>query len=95
MSDDANSIEVLNTSAQGRLRAIVERLERMAEDKAAIQADMKEVFAEAKGDGFDVKTIRAVLKIRATDRAKRQEAEALIDLYMSALGELPLFRSAA
>lgn len=82
------SPDVMNSNAQGRLRTIIERLERLDEDKDAILADMKEVFAEAKGEGYDVKTLRKVLKIRKQDRAKRQEEEAILDLYLSALGEV-------
>lgn len=87
--------DALNTTAQGKLKALFERIERMEEDRVALAADLKEVFAEAKADGFDVKIMRKVLKRRKTDRAKLQEEEALIDLYSSALGDLPLFRSAA
>lgn len=82
------SPDVLTSAAQGRLRSIVERLERLEEDKKAVMADQKEVFAEAKGDGYDVKTLRKVLRIRAQDKAKRQEEEAVLDLYLSALGEI-------
>ncbi|MCA3717602.1 DUF2312 domain-containing protein [Brevundimonas sp.] len=91
MADDASfdaSPDVLTSAAQGRLRTIVERLERLEEDKQAIMADQKEVFAEAKGEGYDVKTLRKVLRIRKQDRAKRQEEEAILDLYLSALGEV-------
>ena len=91
MADDAAfdaNPDVLTASAQGRLRSIVERLERLEEDKKAVMADMKEVFAEAKGEGYDVKTLRKVLRIRAQDKAKRQEEEALVDLYLSAIGGL-------
>jgi uncharacterized protein (UPF0335 family) len=88
MADDAHSIEVLNTTAQGQLKSILERIERLEEDKAGVMADLKEVYAEAKGNGFDVKIIRKVVRLRKTDRAKRQEEEALIDLYMSAIGEI-------
>jgi uncharacterized protein (UPF0335 family) len=91
MPDDASfdaSPDVLTSAAQGRLRTIVERLERLEEDKQAIMADQKEVFAEAKGEGYDVKTLRKVLRIRKQDRAKRQEEEAILDLYLSALGEV-------
>jgi uncharacterized protein (UPF0335 family) len=83
-----NSDDVLNESAQGRLRTIIERAERLEADKAAVQNDLKEVFAEAKGEGFDVKILRKVIRLRKMDRAKRQEEEALIDLYMSAIGSL-------
>ena len=91
MADDASfdaNPDVLTASAQGRLRTIVERLERLEEDKKAVMADQKEVFAEAKGEGYDVKTLRKVLRIRAQDKAKRQEEEAILDLYLSALGEV-------
>jgi len=88
MADDANPIEVLNTTAQGQLKSILERIERLEEDKAGVMADLKEVYAEAKGNGFDVKILRKVVRLRKTDRAKRQEEEALIDLYMSAIGEI-------
>ena len=90
MPDDAAfaNPDVLNASAQGRLRTIIERLERLEEDKQAIMADMKEVFAEAKGEGYDVKTLRKVIRIRKLDKAKRQEEEAILDLYLAALGEI-------
>ena len=89
MADDAafSNPDVLTAAAQGRLRTIIERIERLEEDKAAVAADIKEVFAEAKGEGYDVKTLRKVLRIRKQDRAKRQEEEAILDLYLSALGE--------
>lgn len=82
------SPDVLTATAQGRLRSIIERLERLEEDKQAVMTDMKEVFGEAKGDGYDVKVLKKVLRIRAQDRAKRQEEEAILDLYLSALGEV-------
>jgi uncharacterized protein (UPF0335 family) len=85
---DAPASDVLSGQAQGQLKAIVERIERLEEDKAAVQADLKEVYAEAKGNGYDVKTLRKVVRIRKQDRAKRQEEEALLDLYLSAIGEL-------
>jgi uncharacterized protein (UPF0335 family) len=88
MADDANPIEVLNTTAQGQLKSILERIERLEEDKAGVMADLKEVYAEAKGNGFDTKIIRKVVRLRKQDRAKRQEEEALVDLYMSAIGEI-------
>lgn len=80
--------DVLNPAAQGRLRSIIERVERLEEDKASIATDIKEVFAEAKGEGYDVKTLRKVVRIRKQDKAKRQEEEAILDLYLSALGEV-------
>ena len=88
MADDSSSLEVLNTTAQTRLKTIIERIERLEEDKAAVAADIKEVFAEAKGEGFDVKILRKVVRLRKQDTAKRQEEEALLDLYLSAIGGL-------
>lgn len=83
-----NDPDVLTATAQGRLRSFVERLERLEEDKQAVMTDMKEVRAEAKSEGFDTATINKVIKIRAMDRTKRQEQEALLDLYLSSLGEI-------
>ncbi|MBN8551814.1 MAG: DUF2312 domain-containing protein [Caulobacterales bacterium] len=90
MADDAtfSNPDVLTAAAQGRLRTIIERIERLEEDKAAVMADLKEVFAEAKGEGYDVKTLRKVVRIRKQDKAKRQEEEAILDLYLSAIGEV-------
>ncbi|KQT50321.1 hypothetical protein ASG47_19655 [Devosia sp. Leaf420] len=72
--------------AQDQLRAIIERIERMEEEKAAIAADIKEIYAEAKGNGFDTKILRKVVTIRKQDANERAEQEALLELYMSALG---------
>ena len=88
MTDEAATLDVLNASAQGQLRAIIERIERLEEDKAVVQNDLKEVFAEAKGEGFDTKILRKVIRLRKQDKVKRQEEEALIDLYLSAIGGL-------
>ena len=88
---DANfdaSPDVLNIAAQGRLRTIIERLERLEEDKQAVMTARKEVFAEAKGEGYDVKALRKVIRLRKIDRAKREEEDAILDLYMSAVGEV-------
>ncbi|MEP1209460.1 MAG: DUF2312 domain-containing protein [Rhizobiaceae bacterium] len=75
--------------ARDQLRSIVERIERLEEEKKAIADDIKDVFAEAKGNGFDVKTLRTVVRMRKVEAAERQEQEAMLDLYMSALGMLP------
>ena len=72
--------------AQDRLRSFIERIERLEEEKTALMADIKEVYAEAKGTGFDVKTIRKVVSLRKMDESDRQEAEFLLDTYLSALG---------
>ena len=86
-SFDANS-DVLTSAAQGRLRSIIERIERLEQEKTEIAEQIKEVFAEAKGNGFDVKVLRKVVRIRKQDRAKRLEEEAILDLYLSAIGEI-------
>ena len=88
MADDAASIDTISSTAQGKLKSIIERIERLEEDKAAVANDLKEVYAEAKGEGFDTKIVRKVVRLRKQDSAKRQEEEALIDLYISAIGGL-------
>ncbi len=72
--------------AAKRLRSFIERIERLEEEKAALAADIREVYAEAKGDGFDAKTMRQIVRLRKLDSADRAEQEALLDLYKSALG---------
>lgn len=68
------------------LRAFVERLEKLEEEKRAISDDIKEVYAEAKGTGFDVKALRKIIAMRRQDKDKRREEEAMLELYLSALG---------
>ena len=72
--------------AQDQLRTIVERIERLEEEKAALGEDIREVYAEAKGNGFDTKVLRTVVRLRKQDSAERAEQEALLDLYLHALG---------
>lgn len=74
--------------AAEHLQQIVMRIERLEEDKATIAADIKEVFAEAKGHGFDTKILRQIIRLRRLDKADLQEQEALLDLYKQALGML-------
>ena len=88
MSEDQVTVDILNATAQTRLKTIIERVERLEEEKAEVMAHIKDVFAEAKGEGFDVKVLRKVIRMRKQDTAKRQEEEALIDLYLSAIGGL-------
>ena len=87
-SDDSVHADILNQAAQGQLKSIIERIERLEQEKAEIAEQIKEVFGEAKGNGFDVKILRKVVRIRKQDRAKRLEEEAILDLYMSAIGEI-------
>ena len=82
--DDMNSSG--ETVAHDQLRAFIERIERMEEEKAAIAADIKEIYAEAKGNGFDTKTLRKIVNIRKMDLNERAESEALLAMYMRALG---------
>ncbi|WP_019960950.1 DUF2312 domain-containing protein [Woodsholea maritima] len=79
--------DAIGASARDQIRAFVARIERLEEDKAAVMADMKEVYAEAKSMGFDVKVLRQVIRLRKQDRHERQEMEALLELYLGALGE--------
>ncbi len=72
----------------GHLRAFIERIERLEEEKRTIADDIKEVYAEAKGNGFDAKIMRKIVSIRRMDREKRIEEETILDLYLQALGEL-------
>ncbi|MEE4349635.1 MAG: DUF2312 domain-containing protein [Pacificimonas sp.] len=74
-----------NHSAE-QLRLFIERIERLEEEKKAIADDIKLVYGEAKGEGFDPKTMRTVVRLRAMDRNDRQEQEALLDTYKAALG---------
>lgn len=72
--------------AAEELKQFVERIERLEEEKKAVADDIKDVYAELKGRGFDAAVVRMVVKIRKTDRAERQEQEAILDLYLQALG---------
>ena len=84
MADDVT--ETSQTVAAGQLRALIERIEHLEEEKKTIADDIKEVYAEAKGTGFDTKAIRALIRMRKQDQAERQEAESILDLYKAALG---------
>jgi uncharacterized protein (UPF0335 family) len=72
--------------AADRLRSFIERIERLEEEKAALAADIREVYAEAKGTGFDTKIMRQIVKLRKMDAASRQEQDELLDLYKRAIG---------
>ena len=84
-----------NSAAQ--IQSIVDRVERLEDDKKAIASDIKDIYAEAKGNGFDVPALRAIVKIRREDSEKRKARESLIETYMHALGmlsDLPLGQAA-
>ena len=85
---------VKTTFAHGQLRQIVERIERLEEEKKTIAGDIKEVYAEAKGNGFDTKILRKVISLRKKDASERQEEESMIDVYLAALG-MPVTAEAA
>ena len=71
--------------AGDRLRSLIERIERLEEEKRTLAADIKEVYAEAKGTGFDTKIMRQVIRMRKLDKADFQEQEAMLDLYLTAM----------
>ena len=77
--------DTADTTAK-RLKSFIERVERLEEEKAAISEDIKEVFGEAKSVGFDVKTMRKVIRLRKMETDKRREEEELLELYKSAVG---------
>lgn len=77
-----------NSIAKDQLKSIIERVERLEEDKKAISDDIKDVYSEAKGNGFDVKALRRIVSLRKQDPDKRAEQEAILDTYMHALGML-------
>jgi uncharacterized protein (UPF0335 family) len=72
--------------AKEHLRSFIERIERLEEEKKALADDIREVYSEAKGTGFDTKVMRQVVRLRKMESADRQEQEAMLDLYLSALG---------
>ena len=80
--------DVLYENAQSQLKSIIERVERLEVEKAEIMEQIKEVYLEAKGNGFDDKVLKKVVRLRKTDRAKRQEEDAILDLYLAAIGEI-------
>ena len=84
MSEEKQKSEVGGIAAD-RLRSLIERIERLEEEKKGISSDIRDIFAEAKGAGFDVKTMRTILKLRKMNAADRDEQEFLIETYRKAL----------
>jgi len=76
------------TFAKDQLKAIIERIERLEEEKKTISDDIRDVYAEAKGNGFDVKALRTIVRLRKQDANERAEAETILETYMQALGML-------
>ena len=85
MADDITD-ETSQTVAAGQLRAFIERIERLEEEKRTIADGIREVYAEMKGAGFDTRAVRTIVSLRKKDQAERQEEEAMIDLYKNVLG---------
>ena len=84
--DDSDSSIAGDNVAADELRQFIDRIERMNEEKAAISADIGEIFAEAKGRGYDVKVLKLIVKMRKIDANERAEQEAILQLYMQAIG---------
>lgn len=74
------------TVAAGQLRAIIERIERLHQERDEIAGDIRDVYSEAKGNGFDTKAIKTIERLRKMDQADREEQETILDLYKAALG---------
>ena len=72
--------------AVDQLKSIIERIERLEEEKKAISEDIKDVYAESKGNGYDVKALRTIIRLRKQDPNERQEEESILETYMQALG---------
>ena len=75
--------------AHGQLKSIVERIERLEDEKKVIAGDIKEVYAEAKANGFDTKILRKVISLRKKEVSEREEEQSMLDVYMAALGMIP------
>lgn len=85
MADTETGVSVGGIAAD-RLRSVIERIERLEEEKSALQADIKDVYAEAKGIGLEPRIIRQIIRLRKKEQAERQEEEALLDVYKRAIG---------
>ena len=80
--------ETAHRFAKDQLKAFIERVERLEEEKKAIADDIRDVYGEAKGNGYDVKALRTIVRLRKQDKDERAEAEAILETYMHALGML-------
>ena len=89
------AITLIGGNSVEQLKSVIARVERLEEEKAGIAADIRDVFAEAKGNGFDVKAIRTILKMRKMDASEREEQENILDVYLNALGMLPDYEEVA
>jgi len=77
------------TFAHGQLKSLIERIERLEEERGTIGSDIKDVYAEAKANGFDTKILRKVIAMRKKETAQREEEQSMLDVYMAALGMIP------
>lgn len=82
----AKASDTAHSFAKGQLKAIVERIERLEEEKKTISDDIKDIYGEAKGNGFDVKALRTIVRMRKQDVDERQEQETILETYQQALG---------
>ena len=85
MSEESKATQVGGIAAEA-LRQLIERIERLEEEKKALQSDIKDVYAQAKGQGFDTKIIRQIIRLRKIEEQEREESEQLLDLYKAAIG---------
>lgn len=85
-TDSNDNVKDVDGVGGQRLKAFIERIERLEEEKSALMEDIKEIYSEAKGTGFDAKTIRKVVALRKMDAEKRREADDLLDIYRNAIG---------
>lgn len=84
--DTENTVIEVDGAAGKRLKSFIERIERLEEEKAGLATDIKDIYAEAKSTGFDVKAIRTIVKLRKMEDEKRAEAEAILETYKAAIG---------
>ncbi len=86
MSDDQNTSQIGGIAADA-LRQFIDRIERLEEEKKALAADIKDLYAQCKSQGFDTKIIRKIVALRKRDRQEREEEQQILDLYLAAIGE--------
>jgi uncharacterized protein (UPF0335 family) len=83
-----SEVDTIGGNAREQLRSIIERVERLEGEKKTIGDDIRDVYAEAKGNGYDVKALRTIVRLRKQDANERAEAETILETYMQALGML-------
>ncbi len=88
MPAEKDNDDTAHSFAKGQLKAIIERIEKLEEEKKAISDDIRDVYAESKANGFDVKALRQIIKLRKIEPTEREEQDAILETYMNALGML-------